>query len=75
MTTKLTGSYSAVSAAAAVVSTQSAAEFDGMLLDLWTASAIVALHSALNPTNAAKLAAMPLEKAATLALKLTGKGK
>lgn len=72
---KLTGNYSSVSAAAVVVATKTAAEFDGMLLDLWTASAMVALNAALNENNAAKFAAMPLEKAAALALKLTGKGK
>jgi len=46
---------------------------DGMLLDLFTASALVQVYDALNETNAAKFAEMPLERAADFAWRLIEK--
>ena len=43
---------------------------DGMLLDAFTASAIVAVAEKLNPVNRARLEAMPLERAVRIVWKL-----
>jgi hypothetical protein len=43
---------------------------DGVLIDIQTANAIVAVYDALSPENREKFTAMSLEKAATVAWKL-----
>ena len=48
---------------------------DGLLLDLFTASALVQVHDALSETNAAKLAAMPLAQAVDVTWKLIERTK
>lgn len=53
-----------------VVTSKACARVDGLLLDLTTAHAIVAVHDALNEKNRATFAAMPLRKMARVALKL-----
>lgn len=56
-----------------VVLNMQAAEVDGMILDAFTASALVAVWEALGPDARAKFAAMPLPRAAGIAFKLTSK--
>lgn len=48
---------------------------DGMALDRFTASVMVAVHDGLSAEYGADFAAMPLEKAAPLAWKLYERGK
>ena len=65
-----------LSSARQVVETQTympGPALDGLLLDMFTASALVQVHDALNEANAAKFAAMPLEKAAPFAFRLIEK--
>jgi hypothetical protein len=49
-------------AAKRVVTNSQHEEFDGRLLDLWTASAMVAVYEALSPASQAKFDDMPFEK-------------
>lgn len=46
---------------------------DGMMLDTFSASALVQIYDALSPENQAKLAAMPLDKAMDIVWKLANK--
>ena len=46
------------------------AKINGQRIDLFTASAIMAVHDRLSPEAQAKLAAMPLLKMAAICLKL-----
>ncbi len=55
-----------------VVQDKQYATVDGMILDLFTASAIVAVYDALSPENKAKVEGLPLERMAEFALKHTG---
>lgn len=57
-------------AAREVVAEKQCKEVDGVLLDLFSASTLVQVHDRLNPENAAKLAAMPLVSAHSLAFKV-----
>lgn len=59
-----------LAAAREVVETKSYTEVDGVLLDLFSASTMVQIHDALAPANAAKFAAMPIERAVEVAFKL-----
>lgn len=59
-----------VAVARRVVDTCTAAETGGMLLDLFTASHLVAVLDALAPANRARLEALPLPAAAELAFRL-----
>jgi hypothetical protein len=45
-----------------IVTSKSAARVDGLLVDLFTASAMVQVHDALSPPNQAKFAALPLRR-------------
>lgn len=45
----------------------------GVLLDLFSASLMVQVHDALNETNRARFAAMPVAKAHAFALKLSAR--
>ena len=59
-----------------VVETKSAARIDGLLLDLFTASAVIQVHDALNPDNQGKFAALPLRRMVDVTWKLvTGSKK
>lgn len=60
----------ALEACQKVVAEKQFTKVDGVLLDLFTASAVVQVHNALNPTNQAKFAALPLPKMAKLAFSL-----
>ena len=46
------------------------AKIDGLMVDLYSASAIVQVYDALNPANQTMYAALPLPKMATVAFKL-----
>lgn len=46
------------------------AKVNEVLVDSYSASAIVAVHDKLNPENQAKLLAMPVAKVASVAFKL-----
>ena len=61
---------SIIEVARRIVANHSAEEIDGLLLDAQTANAIVQVHDALNPTNQAKFAAMPLALMVDTAWKL-----
>lgn len=50
-----------------IVSECQAAKVDGALVDLFTASAIVKVYDALNETNKAKFAALPVRRMASVA--------
>ncbi|HUU93200.1 MAG TPA: hypothetical protein VM238_18555 [Phycisphaerae bacterium] len=54
----------------AVVEHKQYAKIDGCMIDLFTASAIVAVHDRLNEQNRAKFANMPAPKMGLLAFKL-----
>jgi len=58
----------ALEACQKVVAEKQFTKVDGVLLDLFTASAIVQVHGALSPTNQAKFAVLPLTKMASVAL-------
>ena len=57
-----------------IVTTESAARIDGLLVDLWTASTVVQVHDALNEDNRRKFAAMPLRRMVDIAYKLARGG-
>ena len=59
-----------IGAARRVVETSTAANVDGTLLDLFTASHLVTVHDGLSVANRARFAAMPLPAAADLAFRL-----
>lgn len=46
------------------------AKINGVMVDTFTASAIVAVHDALNEENRAKLLALPLQKIASICFRL-----
>lgn len=50
-----------------------ASKVDGMLLDHFSASALVQIYDALSPENQAKLEAMPLDRAMDIVWKLASK--
>jgi RadC-like JAB domain len=52
-----------------IVADKQAARVNGILVDLFSASAVVGVYDALNETNRAKFAAMPLPKMVDLAFK------
>lgn len=56
-----------IEAAKRVVANSQAEEIDGVLLDLFTASAISQVYDALSERNQARYAAMGVEKAAAIA--------
>ena len=53
-----------------IVSEHTAAKVDGVLVDGFTASAIINVHDQLNPVNRAKFAALPLRKIVAVTWKL-----
>lgn len=59
-----------IASAEKVVASKSAAMCGDVLLDLYSASVIVAVAAKLGHVNRAKLDAMPVEKAARICLKL-----
>lgn len=69
-TRKLTRKTPLIDRVRNVVSTGACARVDGLLLDLTTANAIVKVHDALNETNRATFAALPLRRMAAVAWKL-----
>ncbi|HUV11827.1 MAG TPA: hypothetical protein VMX12_12690 [Acidimicrobiia bacterium] len=56
-----------------IVDEQAATEIDGVLVDLFSASAVVQVHDALSADNAAKFAALPIPDIADVAFKLIRK--
>lgn len=66
---KLTG-IGTIAACARVAGACTAAEVDGVLLDLFTASTILAVYEKLGPANKILLEEMSLPKAASVCLKL-----
>lgn len=64
-----------IAAAELVMSDQTGRIFDGVFLDLFTASAIVAVANALNDNNQATLRSWPLVKAADACFRLINKEK
>lgn len=65
-----TASPSWLEAARRVVQNHQHETVDGMLLDAFTASALVQVYDALKPENKAKFDSMPLEQAASVAMRL-----
>lgn len=61
-----------VAAAEIVTLGKGAAFFDGILLDHFSASAVMAVHNALGEEARAKLRGMSLERAVTICFKLCG---
>lgn len=59
-----------IAAVRAIVDAKQYAKIDGVAIDLFSASAIVAVYDALNEENRAKYAAMPVRKMAIVAFKL-----
>ena len=59
-----------VDAARLTVRTQSAHLFDGVMLDLFSASAVVQIYDAVNDKNKARLRAMSLPEAVTFCFRL-----
>ena len=53
-----------------IVDEQQAARVEGLLVDLFTASAIVSVLDGLNPTNRARYLALPIENMANIAIKM-----
>lgn len=53
-----------------IVEEKQAARVDGLLVDLFTASAIVKVHDALNEENRAKFVSVPVRRMASIAFKL-----
>lgn len=54
-----------------IVTERQYAKVDGIMVDLFTASHIIAVYDALNETNRAKYAAMPVARMAQMAFSLT----
>lgn len=54
-----------------IVTERTAAKVEGTLVDLYTASAMVAVYDALSPANQAKFGDIPLLKLAEFAYKAT----
>lgn len=59
-----------IAAVRRIVSERQYAKVDGVMVDLFSASAIVAVYDALSEGNRAKFAAMPAPKMAAVAFKL-----
>lgn len=59
-----------IAAVRSIVERQQYAKIDGCMVDLFTASAIVAVYDALNETNRAKYAALPIDRMGIVAFKL-----
>lgn len=64
-----------VAAARQVVETSGAVTVDGVLLDLFTASAVVQVADALSPANAQRLAGMSLPAAVAVVWKVIERSK
>jgi len=56
-----------------IVDNSQAEKINGMLVDIFTASAIVRLYDAVNQTNKEKLLKLPLEKMARFAMSILSK--
>jgi hypothetical protein len=56
-----------------IVAESQYAKIDGMMVDLFSASAIVSVFDAISPANQAKYAAMPVSQMASIAFKLLKK--
>jgi hypothetical protein len=59
-----------IDAIRAIVTAKQYAKVDGVMVDLFTASAIVAVYDGLNETNRAKYAAMPVGQMGVVAFRL-----
>jgi hypothetical protein len=57
-----------------IVADRQHAVVDGTAVDLFTASAIIAVHDKLSPDNQRKFAAMPVPPMASLALGMISRG-
>lgn len=55
-----------------IVADMQAAEIDGVLVDLFTASAVVQIYAKVNDVNKAKMQDMSAEQLANVAYKLMG---
>jgi|GEM_PF-5546283 len=53
-----------------IVTEGSRAKVEGVMVDLFTAGAIIAVHDHLSPENREKFLAMPIGKMATVAFRL-----
>ncbi len=62
-----------IAAARQIVEQGKYAKVDGLMLDLFSASAICAVYDGLNEENREKFAAMPINKMAVVAFKLLKK--
>ena len=69
-TAKLARTVPTIDRMRAIVTSRSAARVDGLLVDLWSASAVVRAFDALNETNRLKLASMPVRQMVQTALRL-----
>lgn len=56
-----------------IVSNKQAAQIDGVLVDLFTASAIMQVYNAINDTNKEKMAKASITKMAAVAMNIIGK--
>ena len=59
-----------IAAVRAIVAAKQYAKIDGIMVDLFSASAIIAVYDALSPERQTKMASLPIRTMALLALKL-----
>ena len=62
--------WNRIAAIRSVVAKGQYAKIDGIMLDLFSASAIIKIYNAINPENQAKYREMPVSKMASIAFKL-----
>ena len=67
---KTTTSLEKIEACRVIVDEQSFGKIDGVTMDTFSASAILAVWDAINETNRAKFSALPIAKMARVAFKL-----
>ena len=67
--TKPTNGLERIAAVRDIVAQSQYAKVDGIMLDLFSASAIVTVYDALNETNQAKYREFPVSKMASIAFK------
>jgi hypothetical protein len=65
---------SRIPALRAITTSGQAATVEGRLVDIFTASHVVAVHDALSPTNQARFAGMGLDRMVEMTWKLLKKG-
>lgn len=64
-----------IAAVRAIVTQRQYAKVDGVMVDLFTASHIVAVYDALNEDNRKRFASFPVQKMAAVAFKLAAGGR